>query len=396
MDEDQFTEYSSQSWFGRIMQSIKGVAVGFLLIIVSIGLLAWNENRSVVTARSLGEGSKVVIPVSPEKVDPSNQSKLIHVSGDASASGNLSDPIFQVTAPALRLTRKAEMYQWKEEKHEETEKKFGGGTQTRTTYSYSKTWSDSVVDSSNFKKQDGHRNPSSMEAEGETKYAENATLGAFKLPVSVLSLMKGDAPLAPTEADLAKLPERIKGKAKINNNFIYLGADSGDPKVGDERISFTIVKPGTYSILARQTGDTLEPYLAKAGGQILRVESGTVSADTMFQNAAKENAFLAWVLRLVGFIVMSIGIGMIAGPIVVFADVIPFVGNFLGAGVFMVAVGLGFVGSLVTIAVAWIAVRPLLGVALLVVAGGALFMAYRRGQSKVATIKAAKAGAVPA
>jgi hypothetical protein len=111
----------------------------------------------------------------------------------------------------------------------------------------------------------------------------------------------------------------------------------------------------------------------------------------MIKHEESENATLTWILRLVGFIVMSIGIGLLAGPIVTFADVIPIFGNILGAGVFVVAVGLGFVGSLITIAVAWIAVRPILGVCLLVAAAGALVLAYRFGHSRVAARKAAKA-----
>ena len=44
-------------------------------------------------------------------------------------------------------------------------------------------------------------------------------------------------------------------------------------------------------------------------------------------------AMMTWILRLVGFIVMWIGISMVFGPFTTFADVIPFVGDLLGMGV---------------------------------------------------------------
>ena len=42
---DTFTEVTSQSWFGRIGGAIKGILIGFILLIVGVGLLFWNEGR---------------------------------------------------------------------------------------------------------------------------------------------------------------------------------------------------------------------------------------------------------------------------------------------------------------------------------------------------------------
>ena len=142
-------------------------------------------------------------------------------------------------------------------------------------------------------------------------------------------------------------------------------------------------------MIAQQTGDTFEPYLAKAGAEIERVESGAVSASLMLHHAESENSNLTWLLRLVGFILMMIGISLMISPITVFADVIPFLGNLLGAGVFLAAGVLAFGGSVLTIAVAWFAVRPLLS-ATLIIAAVALFIAGRRlGGKRLVAAKAA-------
>ncbi|PIR76337.1 MAG: hypothetical protein COU32_02535, partial [Candidatus Magasanikbacteria bacterium CG10_big_fil_rev_8_21_14_0_10_42_10] len=52
------------------------------------------------------------------------------------------------------------MYAWVEESNSTTETKLGGSQETKTTYTYTKKWVDSVPNSSNFKVKEGHINPS--------------------------------------------------------------------------------------------------------------------------------------------------------------------------------------------------------------------------------------------
>jgi len=139
---DQYVETTSQSWLSRLAGSLAGVIVGIVFILISIGVLFWNEGRAVQTARSLAEGGKIVLDVDPSPLDRANEGKLIHVSGNAVATAPLVDPEFGVSTVALHLVRAAEMYQWKEEKHEETHKSLGGSEETTTTYTYTKVWSD--------------------------------------------------------------------------------------------------------------------------------------------------------------------------------------------------------------------------------------------------------------
>ncbi len=386
---NQFTETSSESWFGRIINSIKGVAFGFLLIAGSVFLLSYNENRAVKTARSLKESAGVVIDVAADAVNAANDKKLVHVTGEATVKNPPTDSLFAISESALRIRRKVEMYRWEESRHSQTNKKLGGGTETVTTYSYDKKWSEEAIHSSSFKQPEGHTNPAGMTAKSDTFYAPNATLGAFKLPLSLIAKMKGDVALSLGETHLAGLPTSLKEKAKLSEGGFYFGKDSVTPEIGDQRVSFTVLKPGPFSVIASQTGETFEPYLAKAGGEIERVESGAVSAALMLSHAETENKNLTWLLRLAGFVLMAIGISLIISPIVVFADVIPFLGNVLGAGVFIAAVLLAFAGSLLTIAVAWFVVRPLLSV-VLIAAAIALFVFGRRiGGKRIEAAKAA-------
>jgi len=386
---DNFTDITSQSWGGNILDSIKGILVGIVLIPVAIILLFWNENHAVTAAKGLKEGAASVVSIDATAVIPANDRKLVHLSGQATSAELLQDPLFAVAATGIRLMRTVEMYQWKEDKSSETHKKMGGGSDTETTYKYTPTWSDKLINSSGFNHPEGHQNPTAMLVPPLSVVASNVRMGAFKLPSGVIEKMEGGTPLAATEADLAKTAPDLRGKLKLTAGAFYAGNDPGMPALGDQRVTFKILTPAVWSIMARQTGDTLEPFQPHAGSAIERVESGSVSAELMFKHAASENSMLTWGLRFLGFVLMAIGLGLIISPIRVFADVIPLLGSIIGAGVGLAAMLLAFVVTLVVIAVAWISVRPLLTVGLGVVAVAALVMAWRHGQSRVAQAKSA-------
>lgn len=379
---DIFTEASSQSIFGRLGDSIKGVLFGIVLIPLSIILLFWNEGNAVKTAKSLKEGSSAVISATPDAVTPANEGKLIHLSGEATTTETVIDPRFAVSQPAIRLSRKVEMFQWQEEKKDETHKKLGGGKETTTTYTYSRKWSDQLIRSSDFKQPADHQNPAAMVATSLVSAAKQVTLGKFQLPPSIVRQMHGDQPVALTEADLATLPADLKAKAKLSSNAFYLGADPAAPAIGDHRITFTVLKPAPFSILARQSGQSLDAYPTAAGRTIERVESGNIPATAMFQHAASENATFTWILRIVGTALMAMGIGLILSPLATLADVVPLLGDLMGAGTFIAALLLGTIGSATVIAVAWFAARPVLSVVLVAAAIGVFVLGKRMAGKK--------------
>jgi hypothetical protein len=106
---------------------------------------------------------------------------------------------------------------------------------------------------------------------------------------------------------------------------------------------------------------------------------GTYSADDMFDMAGKDNKNLTWILRAVGFLLMFIGLAMLFKPLSVLADLLPFLGNIVGMGAGIIAFFLSVVLSLFTIALAWLAYRPLLGIFLIVAVCGII---YALGQWK--------------
>ncbi len=368
MSEDDFTEVTEESWFSRIGGAIKGVLIGLVLTIVAFPLLFWNEGRAVKRYKTLKEGAGAVISVSADNIDAANAGKLVHVTGRADTKATLSDPVFSISQNAIKLKRTVEMYQWKETTDSKTEKKIGGGTKTVKTYNYDKNWSESRIDSSGFKRPDEHRNPDSMPYTSNQWDADDVSLGAFTLSRSLVSRIGNYKPL-PVESG-ATVPQELQGKAQTHSQGFYIGTDPGSPQIGDCRVNFKVVKPIDVTVVSKQIKNTFEPYKTEVKGTIELLQTGIVSADAMFQKAQDQNKMLTWILRFAGFIVMFIGLLLILKPLSVLADVLPILGNIVGAGAGIISFLSAGTLSLITISIAWIVYRPLMGIILLAVAVG--------------------------
>ncbi len=375
MSNDSVSVTTNQSWFSRIGNAIAGVLVGIILFVAAFPLLTWNEGRAIKREKTLQEGSKSVVSIAPSPIVTANEGKLVHITGDATPDNAPMDPVFGISAPAIKLHRNVEMYQWTESKKDETKQKLGGGEETVTTYSYSKDWSSSLVDSSSFQKQEGHENPAELPVQSKTFQTDRVTVGAFTLPESLIAKIDDYQPLpvtAHTEASTA-----LGDSVKLANEGFYIGANPSQPAIGDVRVRFEVVNAGTVSIVARQVQDTFEPYQIAKLGEIELLQIGTFSAENMFATETQNNAMLTWLLRLAGFVAMFIGLVLIAKPLSVIGSVIPFVGDVLGAGFGMIAFVIALPLTLATISIAWIAFRPLIGIPVLILAGVCIFLGAR-------------------
>ena len=174
------TEVTEESWFSRLGGAFKGIFTGIILFILAFPVLFWNEGRAVRRAKALEMGASAVVSVPTDKIQPSNEGKLVHVSGMLLTDDTLTDSQFGITIKGSKLTRKVEMFQWKEKTSTKSEKQLGGSVKKTTVYTYEKGWSSSVIDSSRFKEA-GHNNPGAFPFESRKWYAGNVKLGAFTL-----------------------------------------------------------------------------------------------------------------------------------------------------------------------------------------------------------------------
>jgi hypothetical protein len=97
----------------------------------------------------------------------------------------------------------------------------------------------------------------------------------------------------------------------------------------------------------------------------------------LFHDEMKSESRLTWILRGVGFVAILIGFVCISRPLTMLFAVLPFLESMVGAGAYLVALTLAVPITLLTIAIAWIAHRPLVGGGLVVAAVAALFLLSR-------------------
>ncbi len=383
MSSSTRTEVTRKGYGSRIMESIRGILVGVLLVVIAIPLLFWNEGRAVQTAKSLAEGAAAVQSVAAETIDATHESSLVHLTGQATTEDVLQDATFGIHEPqAIQLRRVVEMYQWRETSQTETQREVGGSETRTTTYSYQKDWSESLIDSTGFHDAESHRNPSSIAFDGHEVRADRVTVGAFVLSDGLVGQIRQTVVRPFTEEDLEALPEQVQERLgsrqlSIREGLLYAVEQTATDTIGDVRVRFEVIRPLTVSVIARQMGDNLVPYPTRGGDSLAFLQAGVHGADSMFASAASANVQMTWIVRVVGFFLMFVGFGMVFKPLAILADVLPFLGDIMRMGTGLLAGVLAFSLSLITIAIGWIFYRPLLGILLLAVAVGALIAVKR-------------------
>jgi hypothetical protein len=362
MSDDNVTEVTTEGWGGRIGGSFIGALIGVVMVVGSIVLLYWNEGRAVAAIRALDQAGRRLVEVKAEAVDRAADGRLVHLTGMMQAGAPATDVAFGIGGgDLLRLKRQVEMFQWKEQESTRTEKSLGGSETRTTTYSYRKQWSEAAIPSGSFHHPLEHDNPA-LPFTTTTIDARAVRLGAWRVAPELLAKVSAFQPVAQ--------PPVPAGWQRVGD-ALYRGNDPSHPAIGDLRVSFSAVPAQTISVVAAAIGGTLTPYRGAGGYEVALASPGLVGGDAMLQQKKHEEGVFTWILRGVGFVVMLIGFVLIGGPLSALAAFVPFLEGIVGAGLFLVALTLAVPLTLLTIAIAWFAHRPLLGAALLALAVGA-------------------------
>lgn len=361
-----------------MLRGVLAILFGPLFIIGSSVLLFWNEGRAVQTAHSLAEGRDLVIGVLTSSVDGTNEGKLIHVSGDVEAKLPLRDPQFTVSASGLKLVRNVEMYQWKEQSANRS------SGDAHDSYDYVRVWNGSRIDSSHFRRKEGHENPE-MRFTKASFTASDAALGAFHLGERALTLLPTSQPIKVSSAMVEGLRGRISGSVQEFDGKLYLGADPAAPRIGDIRISFGLAPNGAVSFIGRQSGADVTEYQTKSGDRLLIARSGIVSAGDMFSTAEHKNRVLSWMLRVAGILAMFFGFVFLLAPLGSILNFVPFVGGLVAAAAALVAAMLTALAAPLIVAIAWFWFRPIVSILVLLVGVAVAFALRAIAARKVAT-----------
>lgn len=367
LNTDSVTQTTTTSWLSRIGSSLVGVLIGIILLPIAIVLLSWNEGRAVTAAAGLKRGLSSIIEINAESLNPQNNGKLVYLAGTVTGVTPAKDNWSGLSAAGLlRLQRKVEMYQWLERESETKVNNVGGSQTTQKTYTYVLDWSETLHNSAQFKIPAGHQNPP-MPLRSQAFEASPVKIGVFTLDKNLLQDLNN--------FEAIQVLKNPPAGYVIQGNSFYKGANPDQPAVGDMRVTYSAIQAQTYSMAAQQTNGALTTYHdAKNDYKIALIEPGVVSAQKLFADQASSEKLMTWACRIAGFLLLLFGLSLIMGPLSMLVAFLPFLQSLVGAGTFFVALGLAIPITLVTIAIAWIASRPLIGGGILLAAIAATWL----------------------
>jgi hypothetical protein len=167
----------------------------------------------------------------------------------------------------------------------------------------------------------------------------------------------------------------------------YVYSRTGAPDIGDIRVSYRYCASTDISVLARQTADTFIDYRTESGVLINRVEDGIKPGFEILNIIEHENFVFRWLIRGMAAIFMFLGVGLVFNPLGVVGARLPLLGPLVGAAAGFASFILSLSLCLTIIALSWLAVRPLIGAALLLAVIVLLIFLKRYRRPKTKTIR---------
>ena len=366
------TETVTRTWGGKIADSIKGVIIGLILFLASFVVLWVNEG-----AIDVSKAAEKAVNISESEVDTANEGNLVSVYSYLTSTETLGDPGLLNPGNYLTLSRHVEMFAWVEHSESTTEKKAGGSETTTTDYTYEMDWTSMPSDSSSFYIPDGHYNPP-MAYENASFRVGTATMGVYPVDMASLNLPGGEA-ITPIPRDVD-----YSSHGRIDNGYLYVGVGSiSNPVIGDIRITYTAIPnppASPMTLFGTLSGGTIVSYMYK-DKKLYHARYGP--PEEAVAKLHKEFTTTRWIVRLIGFLMMWIGLALFFGPINAVMDVLPFLGNVSRTVISIAMFVVAFVLSAVTIIVSMIAHNIIaLIIVLAVIIGGVVLIAKARKGKK--------------
>lgn len=327
---------------------------GLILFIASFALLWWNEGnnaRNIVTASYM---QKNAIQIESSKIDEANNGSLVAIKGPATTDSLLKDVNIKLPE-TLVLKRTVEMYQWKETEHEDSN--------GNKRYDYTKEWSSSKIDSDFFENK-SYVNPE-FPIKSETFYADSAKLGAFDLTAKQIEK------IAPKK-ELSDLP--LNSKYSVENGKYYSGKNIEEPKIGDVLISYSYAPSGTnISFIGKQESNQIVPFSYKKRSNYVQY-NGLFDKDEIIEKYRHGNQVLTMILRFLGWFLMFFGLKLLISPVDTLFGFIPILGKIADSISSFIIMLISLILSLITIAIAWFAYRPVISIILILISVGISYL----------------------
>ena len=352
------TVTKSKSWFDRMRKSLVGVLIGLVMLIVAPVALVWGELWYVTQTRFLGRArDSTVANVTTSELRRSLDGRLVHMAGAITTVRGCADADTGVKDDgAVRLARKVEVYQWHEDRDESKEE---------TTFRYELRWSEEDIDSSEFEQPTGHRNPPRAKPlYSQPINAPDARLGVLGCD-EVLGAME---PAEEAWCTVALSPEYI---------FFPDAKGPDGAKAGDVRVSYKACSaPCAASVVAVQDGERLRAFtprdvnLGDDTPSMVLLERGDVSKTLMFSKGQGFLRMVNWAVRVVGFLLIAVGIYLLLHPVAELISFLPLLDGLLKHAFALFALLAALVLAPLFVALGWVYARPLAASAVFAAVGG--------------------------
>lgn len=278
------------------------VFAGCFIVVGGLFLALGNEIRTVNTARGLEEGLAAAETLEVALPESANEGRLVHFTTRAVAADTPADGVFGVEEPgALYLRRTVEMYQWREYRETETKRDFEGNTRRETVYRYRKGWHEGRNDSGRFYRSGRYDNPYPVYA-SKLFEARDITAGEFDLPTELVDQLSAWQAIDLTDRKLDR-PDRF-----VPYERYILKGEPGAPALGDERVSFDMIAEQEVTVIARQSGRTLEPYKTAHQTEIFLLFDGRRSLAEAFRTERNRIDLAGWAVRIISLAIVYAGL----------------------------------------------------------------------------------------
>ncbi len=315
-DEMSETTVTEKSALSQIGSSFKGMLVGFICFIVSFVVL-WCGATRIDWSREF----KGAVPA-----DEASGDEAAYVTGTPVAD-EIGDTYLS-RGKYLKISKTPEVYAYVERTESKSETRKEGVwrmevTKTKTTYSYVLEWTTNPKSISSFNQKFWNRfarnrrispkisNPTLTE-KSDTIYTPKCTVNGYSIDVSNVSFMGGSQDL----------------------DFVYVRGSKGSPRLGDMRIRYSVTPSDIkYTFAGSVSGKKMDAYYRSDDDYKFAAIPGEFKdlLKALKQSYKTTGMIYFWG----GFLLMAIGLVLLAGPVTTLLEFIPFLGG-LGSGVIKV------------------------------------------------------------
>lgn len=262
------TESKQEFWFHRLGYSKLTLVFSITLIAVSTSCMWLTEKRVARVDSVIAFAKREVKSASARQANRHDRGHLVHIQdGETKATEPVELKMFsdlKFETGCLRLRSKVEIFQWNEI-NKRSQRTDNAGNTVRSKYTYEKDWSTKAVNPMlEFKESDAklYTNAASSLPKGvvvgeSVANGKKVQYGAFLLPTELLTQLNNFISI-PSDGDVVKLGDKVTSQdgdavfSKDEDGLYYLPPKRDSPELGDIRVTFDYVPPGSASVLALQ------------------------------------------------------------------------------------------------------------------------------------------------